>query len=712
MIHLNYLKKIFFSLIFTSVVTLSFSQTAEWIWYPGDYEVWLHRELSLKRNELGAVSPTFWRLDSHYGLVAFSKRVKLTSPEKVRIASTGKYSIRLDMKFFADTTTIFEVPAGEHDLVIFVVNYEDLPALYVEGDAIISDSTWNVSNGNTKHYPAAQSNFNDVSRSPLKFKFQYTMQEAVNTERDGNNLLLDFGKETFGYLQLLECSNSGEVTIYYGESKEEALDANNCEVLEILTIPEDSLQQFTIPVTRGFRYAYIIPEEGMQVGKTRLLYEYLPLDYIGNFKSSNDELNKIYEISAYTLHLTSREMFLDGIKRDRWVWSGDAAQSALMNYYLFFDKEIVKRTLWGLRGKDPVETHINTILDYSYYWFISIYDYYLYTGDKEFIKSIYPRMITLMDFCTSRLNENGFTEGLENDWVFLDWADIDKRGELSAYQLLFVRSLETMGECATILNDTENAEKYKKWSEDLKVKTFDTFFDKKKNQFLHQRIDGELQDDVTRYAAIFGMLFNYVDKSQAESLKNNTLLNDSLTKITTPYMRFYELAALCEADEHVEVMNQMLDYWGGMLKLGATSFWEVYNPDESGMEHYAMYNRKFGRSLCHSWGASPIYLIGKYFLGVKPTSFGYKTFTVNPHLGGLEWIEGTVPINNGQVNLFMDKKEIKLSVSQPGGKLLIYSKKKPKSNEGILSIVGKNIYSLELEKTNFDYQISYTPVIH
>jgi hypothetical protein len=30
-----------------------------------------------------------------------------------------------------------------------------------------------------------------------------------------------------------------------------------------------------------------------------------------------------------------------------------------------------------------------------------------------------------------------------------------------------------------------------------------------------------------------------------------------------------------------------------------------------------MYGRPFGKSLCHAWGASPIYLLGKYYLGVN-----------------------------------------------------------------------------------------------
>jgi hypothetical protein len=63
-------------------------------------------------------------------------------------------------------------------------------------------------------------------------------------------------------------------------------------------------------------------------------------------------------------------------------------------------------------------------------------------------------------------------------------------------------------------------------------------------------------------------------------------------------------------NEQNYVLKEMKDYWGGMLKLGATSFWEEYNPQKKGAEHYAMYGREFGKSLCHAWGASPIYLLG------------------------------------------------------------------------------------------------------
>lgn len=71
------------------------------------------------------------------------------------------------------------------------------------------------------------------------------------------------------------------------------------------------------------------------------------------------------------------------------------------------------------------------------------------------------------------------------------------------------------------------------------------------------------------------------------------------------------------------VLGKILDYWGGMLDLGA----------------------------------SPIYLQGRYFLGVCPTAPGYETFEIKPALGGLDWMEGVVPTPNGKIEVYMDQVE-------------------------------------------------------
>jgi glycogen debranching enzyme len=225
------------------------------------------------------------------------------------------------------------------------------------------------------------------------------------------------------------------------------------------------------------------------------------------------------------LHLSTREFFIDGIKRDRWVWSGDAYQSYLMNYYLMNDNRTVTSTMYALRGKDPVTGHINTIMDYTFYWFLGIYDYYLYSGDKTFIQQNYDRMKSLMDYVMGRRNQNGLLEGLPGDWIFIDWAaGLSKKGEVSFEQLLFARSLETMALCADIVNDKQGANQYKSLATDLRKKLFSIYWNQQKQALVHSRVDGKQTDNVTRYSNMFAIFFDYFNEQQKQAVKRSVLL--------------------------------------------------------------------------------------------------------------------------------------------------------------------------------------------
>ena len=149
------------------------------------------------------------------------------------------------------------------------------------------------------------------------------------------------------------------------------------------------------------------------------------------------------------------------------------------------------------------------------------------------------------------------------------------------------------------------------------------------------------------------------------------MLNPAIPPITTPYMRFYELETLCLTGHQTQVLREMRDYWGGMLREGATTFWEKYNPEETGAEHLAMYGRPYGKSLCHAWGASPLYLLGKYFLGVRPTKPGYEEYVVEPHLGDLKWMQGDVPTPFGLIHVEMDRHQIKIRATGGRGTLIV-----------------------------------------
>ena len=211
---------------------------------------------------------------------------------------------------------------------------------------------------------------------------------------------------------------------------------------------------------------------------------------------------------------------------------------------------------------------------------------------------------------------------------------------------------------------------------------------------------------MTRYPNMFALMFGYLDSAKATAVKNNVLMNKNVQKITTPYMQFYELAALAEIGQRDYVTREIKAYWGGMLREGATTFWEQYYPGEKGAARYAMYGRPYGRSLCHAWGASPLYLLGKYYLGVKPLQPGYAEYIVEPALGGLKWIEGKVPTPQGDIAVSVTTSQIKVNSVGGKGTLRFKSTSTPKSNGQIIS-VGNNSYEIAMDGVK-EYIVSYS----
>ncbi|SFF00579.1 alpha-L-rhamnosidase [Chitinophaga sp. CF118] len=710
-------------LLFTLLILwqCSFAQSqqthATWIWYPGDFEIWLSNQMQNRRTDRGTFFPVFWKVDSHYPLVDFHKEFNISQPEEVSIYAEGNYNVKLDGKPFEGAPQKIIIPAGKHKINVKVFNQANVPAIYITGKTIFSDNSWLVTFEDkewidetgktsdisaTKWLNAGKWNFDYPVNPPSTFKLPVTPQNAVS--KNGN--LIDFGKETFGFVKLNGIRGTGNITLYYGESKEEALSVEGAVTLDRLSFQQPVKKDSVMPLSKAFRYVNVVTDGTIQVDSVTMLYEYADVKEKGSFRCSDEEINKIYDVAKYTFRLNTREFFIDGIKRDRWVWSGDAYQSYLMNYYLFFDNETVSRTMLALRGKDPVTGHINTIMDYSFYWFLGIYDYYLYTGDKDFIKQFYPRMQGLMEYCLGRRNKDGLMEGMPGDWIFIDWADkLSKKGEVSFEQLLLCRSLETMALCADITNEKTDATKYKQYAAELRTKLFSLYWNESKKALVHSRIDGRQTENVTRYANMFAIFFDYFNQQQKDDVKKSVLLNDSIQRITTPYMRFYELEALCAMGEQDYVLKEMKDYWGGMLKLGATSFWEEYKPSLKGAAHYAMYGREFGKSLCHAWGASPLYLLGKYYLGVKPTAPGYETYTIQPVLGGLQWMEGRVPTPKGEIAVKCSTKEITINTAEGIGTLRFRSTVKPVCKTAVIE-KKDDCYELTLQPHQ-TYIVSY-----
>ena len=649
---------------------------AKWIWYPGDREIYLSNNMLLRRDYRGITEHPFWRIDNVYPCVFYYKEVSLSKREKIHIKTKAVITVLIDelqpVKLIDNNSCI--LPAGNYILTVAAVRLDGgLPAVVIESETVFTDESWTVSLDKYRGEKIPVGFSDDIlyDDDPDEMKFELNEIFPVEIPFE-NKRIFDFGRDVFGYLRIKGKHIRGKYFICYGESLEEASSSLYCEVYDNVDVDSDDI--FILTHSRGFRFVSVTSD--IKDYEISLNSELLPTTACGSFVCSEELMNRIEEVSLYTLSLNMRETFIDGIKRDRWCWGGDVYHAILFNMYSYFDKEICRRSLWATIGKIPDTHYINHIMDYSYLWFIALYEYYAYTADIDFLKTIFNRAFDHLNFCLKQLNKDGFVEGDRyRDWVFIEWAEFPKEGVLSAEQILFYKAICCMAELAESLHRNDIFEKLKAFGAEYREKIVSVFYDKEKHLFYNNAIENEHTDSITRYANVFAVMFDFFNEDESRKIVEAMRGSKHICEIKTPYAKFYEIVMLCKMGYKKDAYKNVKDYWGGMINEGATTFWESYDPKEIGNNRYMMYGRPFGKSLCHAWGAGPIYINGRYYLGVKPDKAGYEEYSITPDLADYDRIEGEVITPTGKIHIFMDRDEVNIMPNTEGKGHLYLDKK-------------------------------------
>ncbi len=638
---------------------------AAWIWYPDDFEIELSNKFMAERYERDVFIPPFWKQFSCYQNVKFYKTVELAKGETIQVRVEGLYNVQLDGNYIYESYGSVYVPEGRHEIVVTVYNAHGLPTLKVEGESIISDSTWKVSCNDHNFVDAACDEEFLRSYTPNTLRLPSVTVSPVRVMELEGRTVYDFGKEMFGRIYLKGVTSLS--TAYYGESLEEVVDIEHCELIS-RDFREEEKGCFMAGIAKAFRYVTVDGE----FAEIEALSENLTTKSKSSFTCGIPRLNEIYAVSEYTLALNSREFLLDGIKRDRWIWCADAYQSCWMQYYSFFDKGVIKRTMTALFGKSPFQVYVNHIMDYTFMWILCFGEYLTYTNDEKYAADNMYKVFEVMEYCLGRRDENGLMDSRPGDWVFVDWADLDNSGEVCFEQILLVAALRECVRLAKRFGYEKEAARYAELLKDTEWR-LESFWDEEKHAYIYSFKEGKSDGKVLRHPNIFAVLFDICDDKRKQEIKEYVLKNDEVPAITTPYMRFFELSALCRIGETEYVLEEIKRYWGGMLDEGATSFWEAYDEREKGPEKYAMYGRRYGKSLCHAWGASPLYLIGRYFVGLSPAEDG-SSFLLEPKLAGLGDVNSVMPLSKGEVRVEKKGNRLRACSSELCGKLIVEGK--------------------------------------
>lgn len=333
-------------------------------------------------------------------------------------------------------------------------------------------------------------------------------------------------------------------------------------------------------------------------------------------KLEDEELKKIYEVGVKTLHDCMQDVFEDGPKRDRRLWLGDLRLQALANYATFDNTDLVKRCLYLFGGMTAEDGRISAnvftgdkyipddtfMYDYSLFFISTLDDLMKHEYDEEVLKDLYPIAKKQLAYMSRFIKDNGEVVQDENYTTFVDWSnDFDKT---TAGQAITIYALRQMIHLAELANDSD-IDKYKEQLVKLEAYAKENLFDKEKGLF----VSGE-NKEINVASQVWMVLAHVMDDDTNHAIMEKVVKEMfPITGIATPYMYHHVDQALFEAGLKDEAIQLMKDYWGKMVKLGADTYWEAFEPEKP---DYSPYGSPIVNSFCHAWSCTPVWLLHKY----------------------------------------------------------------------------------------------------
>jgi len=234
-------------------------------------------------------------------------------------------------------------------------------------------------------------------------------------------IMLDFGREVNGWLELQSDSDqAADVNLQYGESEQETLNQPYLGTTP-LHVPAGA----TVHGPKGaFRYALLRFERGTKIRFRSIQLDgiYYPVKYQGFFQSSDEKLNRMWTVGAYTAHLCMQDDIWDAPKRDRGRWMGDLDVSGRTIEDAFDDHFLMEETLDRLLGEAPITHHVDGIPGYSAFWITGEAEYYRHTGSLRQLESVHERLVQLLRYMQTELDDRKLYANTTHAWPYVDWS--------------------------------------------------------------------------------------------------------------------------------------------------------------------------------------------------------------------------------------------------------------------------------------------------
>lgn len=662
-----------------NVTIVSRQSQEEWnsryMWYPGQLAAFYQQQcarISKERCVNVGYPGKFFAKNNH---AWFRKEVRLKKESS--LCWEGPSDIILYINGVKQSVSGKQVilPVGRSSLLFEVTTDDSLPCIILKGAGLENPDEWQVSM-DKEHWtiPESAVMYNKPGVLPdapqdmtarIKPSQILPMRNAEMQGKDGISIgkngyvLIDFFHLEIGTLTF-QAKGKGTITVRVGETPEEALERDDKKLeqypLAPVTLSEEG-GTITLP-ERALRYVSLECDKGAEITSLRFDASLWPVEHQMQFETDDDYVNNLFKMSSATLHTSMHRFYLDGVKRDFLPWSMDALVSTLAGDYLFGDQQVSKNGISiALMPLDPQKSDIG-IPDYPLHALFGLKQNYLRFGDLATSLQYKDRIIQLLDFYASIVDENGFVHGNYGDRQFgytPGWSTYNgpvRKGVAAYAQIMLYYNYVTGAYFADLWKESALADRYRKLARNLKKKIFEHFWDDDRKVF----INGTMNDNVTvdkrisHHAQYWGILADIFPEEHYDNLFENILPNLPNYYEVVSYEKGYEFLAYAKAGRIKELWDHIYGVFGDWMDQGHTRFPENFMMNASRARQLVFYNRPYGLSLCHGANGVPV-VVGALngLIGFSQSSMKTNEYTIKPELLHLKWIHSRIPVKEGYV---------------------------------------------------------------
>ncbi|MBS1745410.1 MAG: alpha-L-rhamnosidase N-terminal domain-containing protein [Bacteroidetes bacterium] len=411
-------------------------------------------------------------------------------------------------------------------------------------------------------------------------------------------------------------------------------------------------QSFTSLSFRTYRYIALditTKDEALTINDFYGVFTGYPFKMNATFSTTDTLLKKILEVGWRTARLDAYETYMDCPYYEQLQYIGDSRIQALVSLYNSGDDRLMRNAIEQIanstlaegltESRFPHNIH-QEIPTFSLIYISMLHDYFMYRGDSNFIKNKLRISRQVLSFFHQLQQKDGSVIHAPY-WEFTDWVDapgwnsgvgpIGEDGCSAILDLQLLMAYQSAYSMEKSIGMKDYAMQYASQIDLLKKTIKEKYWEGSRKIFADTK-DKKYFSQHTNALAIITGVVNGVDAHQL----GEKILKDTTIATASVYFRYYLYQALTKAGFGNDYLR-WLGIWKQNLKMGLTTWAETDDVNRT-------------RSDCHAWGSSPNIELYRIVLGIGSDAPGFSKVKIEPHLGELKNVSGSMPHPEGNIS--------------------------------------------------------------